>query len=377
MREIATVSIAELAPPNSLLAALRSWSGFAEVSPASEALPCDRWLQLSNMPVAVWEWTGGLPAIPLAPVGCSFLRDIEVSGSGYLFFDGRFLREHTHTSDVAMKRLQEHYPGNPLDSSSLNRVVLDEPVLVVAVPGHNVYGHWILDFLPRVMIAQKLLGHVMKDIPILLPSETPSWVSRMLQAYCQISQDRIRTYSESKDLIICRHVCLPSFGHNGSYSLHHLVRSFYNELGKASNIQTNRRICLSRRSFSEGRIFEARDLLEQIADARGYDIVCPEELSFSEQAAMYHSADCIVGEGGSGLHGSVFSKPGTITASVGFNWVQAHVSGAFEQRLIYMNRLESAPVVPDQPYKFTATQNDLNELFDMIDKLQQDRSKEP
>ncbi|WP_428376959.1 glycosyltransferase family 61 protein [Lichenicoccus sp.] len=374
MRTVETVDVAELGPPCSLLAGLREWRGFAEVCPVSEARPCEQWLQLSNQPDAVWEWSGGLPAISLAPIGCFLLQDIEISGSGYVFAQDRFVREHSHTSDVALKRLCEHYPGNPLDAASARRVTIDEPVLVVTGPGHNTYGHWILDFLPRVVIAQRLLGPVLDGMPILLPSGTPSWVPRMLQAYCNIAPDRLHMFSEQEDRVTCKYACLPSFGHDGSYSLHNLVREFYGDLGDACLAVPKRRVCLSRRSFSEGRVFVARESLERMAVARGYDIVRPEELSFTEQAAMYRSANCIIGEGGSGLHGSVFAEPGTIVASVGFNWVQAHVSGAFEQKLIYMNRLEDAPQTEDGIRNFSATDPDLTSLFEVIDQLQAGRS---
>ena len=89
---------------------------------------------------------------------------------------------------------------------------------------------------------------------------------------------------------------------------------------------------------------------------------------------MYHSASCIVGEAGSGLHGSVFSKPGTIVASIGFNWIQAHVSGAFEQRLVSLDRLQSVQSARDEVQAFTAQDNDLVGLFDQIDRLQKESS---
>ena len=273
-----------------------------------------------------------------------------------------------------MNRINENYPGNPLDSRRSNQVIIEEPVLLITGAGNPTYGHWILDFLPRLVIALRLLSLVSDAIPILLPSGTPGWVGRMLRAYCGIDPDRIRIYSEQDDNVLCRHLCLPSFGHNGTYSLHKIVREFYTSLGNASRIEKQRRICLSRSSFSQGRVFTARDSLERIASSRGYEIVRPEELSFSEQADMYHSATCIVGEAGSGLHGSVFSKPGTIVASIGFNWIQAHVSGAFEQRLVSLDRLQSVQSARDEVQAFTARDNDLVGLFDQIDRLQKESS---
>ena len=369
MSAVETVDVSDLAAPSPLLDCLQSWSGFAEVFPASEARPTGRWLSLNNRPEAVWEWTGGITAVPLAPIGCFFLGNIEISGPGYLFQGGRFLRERTHTSDVAMNRINEHYPGNPIDFRRANRVTIDEPVLMITGAGNPTYGHWILDFLPRLVIARRLLGPVLDALPILLPSGTPTWVPRMLKAYCGIESDQFRNYSESDDTVFCRQLCLPSFAHNGDYSLHELVREFYGALGAFPEPAAKRRICLSRRSFSEGRLFVARELLERIALSRGYEIVRPEELTFADQASLYRSASCIVGEAGSGLHGSVFSQAGTIVASVGFNWVQAHVSGALDQRLVSMDRLQDVLDAGTASKAFTADERDLIGLFDKVDSL--------
>jgi capsular polysaccharide biosynthesis protein len=104
-----------------------------------------------------------------------------------------------------------------------------------------------------------------------------------------------------------------------------------------------------------------------MAVSRGFEVFRPEELSFPDQAALFRSASCILGEGGSGLHASVFADPGTIVASVGFNWVQCHVVGAFQQSIISMNRLQVSDRRPDRPYRFTARDEDLIGLLDQID----------
>ncbi len=308
----------------------------------------------------------------LPPMGCSFLRNVEVSGSGYLFSNGRFIREYNHCSDVALARLQdENYGDNPFVNLRQNRVTINEPVLLFTGPGHNTYGHWLLDFLPRLFIAQKMLGLVLNQFPILLPSGTPSWAAGMMQEYCNIAPAQLLYYSETDDLVICNRVCIPTCGHNGQYAMHPLVRETYARLGGSVAPEAKRKICLSRRSFSLGRAFAARETFERMAAERGFDIVCPEELNFTEQAALFRSASCILGENGSGLHASVFADPGTIVASVGFNWVQCHVNAAFEQPLINLNRVQMLEPVPGEPQRFTTSEDDLYSLFDMIERVQQ------
>jgi capsular polysaccharide biosynthesis protein len=48
-------------------------------------------------------------------------------------------------------------------------------------------------------------------------------------------------------------------------------------------------------------------------EARGFTSVRPESLPFLEQARLLAGAEIVAGEAGSGLHGTVFSQPGTTT----------------------------------------------------------------
>ena len=47
--------------------------------------------------------------------------------------------------------------------------------------------------------------------------------------------------------------------------------------------------------------------------ARGFELVHPELLSFMDQIRLFASATVVAGEGGSGLHGTVFSEQGAVT----------------------------------------------------------------
>ena len=151
MSDIRTVGIGELAPACVLAEAVHSWRGFAELAPASLRRAAMPYLILPNAPDGNWTWNR-VPDCPLAPIGCSFLRDLEVSGSGYLFREGRFVREFVNISDVALQWLrQPDFFDNPLTHPRTNRVVLDEPALLVFGPRFEVFTAigTLLDFMPR------------------------------------------------------------------------------------------------------------------------------------------------------------------------------------------------------------------------------------
>jgi capsular polysaccharide biosynthesis protein len=320
-----------------------------------------------------------MPAQTLPAMGCAFVRDLEVCGSGYLFHQGRFVREYVNISDTALRWLgQPEFGDNPLTRPPANRVVIEEPALLVFGPGSSVYGHWLLDFMPRIFIAQQLLGPGLDDFVLPLPSDSPDWIVRMIHTLCGIPQDRFRYYSRHHDVVVCARACLPSYGHSGrrgDYALHSLLREFYDQFGDPGANRARRRICLSRRAqerqtYGVWRIFETRETMERMAAARGFEIVQPELLSFPEQIELIRSADCILGEHGSGMHAAVFAEPGTIIATVGaWNLHQFHISAAFELRSICMNRFQVVQDWNTPPFRFAAAEDDLTRLFDEIDRV--------
>jgi hypothetical protein len=382
MENIRTVEIRALAPVCSLAEAMRTWHGFAELTPPVQFSLAHSYVMLPP-PASSDPLQGpGDESVRLGAIGCSFVSDLEVCGSGYLFNEGRYVREFVHTSDVGLEWLERpDFPDNPIINPPTDRVVVEAPALLVFGPGSRIFGHWLLDFLPRIVIAQQLLGPALDDFVLPLPSDTPGWVAQMIQTFCGIGPDRILHYARDRELLCCPRACLPSFGHNGSYVLHPMMRQFYDRFGDPGAPRAKRRICLSRRdqerhTFSAWRIFEAREQMEEMAVRHGFEIVQPEQMSFPEQIELFRSADCILGEHGSGMHAAVFADPGTIVATVGlFNSVQLYIAAAFGHQFICLSEIEVLESVPNRPFRFTASKDDLLRMLEMIDTMHANRGE--
>ncbi len=377
MSDIPTVGIGELARPRPLSEALSCWNGFTELAPASSGGADFPYLILPNAANEGWKWDR-LPQYPLDPIGCSFLRDLKISGSGYLFQSGRFVREFVNLSETALRWLgQPDVDDNPLVRPRTNHLVMDEPVLMIFGPGWGTYGHWLLDFMPRIFVARQLLGSAMDDFVLPLPSDVPAWVVPMVHTFCDIDPGRIRYFSRYDDLLVCRRVCLPSYAHNGMYAPHPLMRVFYEQFGRPSAPRQKRRICVSRAgqdivAGENRRVFETRQLMEDKAAARGFEIVQPETLGFAEQVELFRSASCVLGEHGSGLHGAVFADPGTVVAVVRApeRNHQLKIAAGFSHKFICMNRIQVTRGTLSAPIRFEATEDDLDALFTMIDSVE-------
>lgn len=72
--------------------------------------------------------------------------------------------------------------------------------------------------------------------------------------------------------------------------------------------QTGRRIVLSRRGFAQRQLKNEPDIVGTL-ERHGFEVVHPEQLTFAEQVAVYHSADVIVGSASSALTNCVFCCP--------------------------------------------------------------------
>ena len=71
---------------------------------------------------------------------------------------------------------------------------------------------------------------------------------------------------------------------------------------------TGRRIVLSRRGFVQRQLLNEMEIIETLT-REGFEVVYPEKLSFAEQIALYHTADTIVGSASSALTNCIFCNP--------------------------------------------------------------------
>lgn len=72
--------------------------------------------------------------------------------------------------------------------------------------------------------------------------------------------------------------------------------------------RTGRRIILSRRGFFQRQLLNEAEIIE-VLTRQGFEVVYPEKLSFAEQIQLYHTADTIVGSASSALTNCIFCNP--------------------------------------------------------------------
>ncbi len=277
----------------------------------------------------------------VAELGVSHLERVIVSGSLYLFHDDRMISDGSEPGRVARRFAgAERLTPERLMLRS-ERVVLDPPALIVAGPGYPIWGHWLLDFLPRLAIALETLKREADRCVIPLPDDTPGFVYGMIRHFCGIGRERVFPYSVARQSVLCREAYVPSFAHN-NYFLHPWLGSFYQRFIPALIPELPRRFCVSRRGLSGGtrsvaRQFLQEDVFEAAAERAGIVCVSPETMPLATQIALFAQAELVLGVAGSGMHNTIFARPGTWVGQVGMpNSIQPRIAALGQHNQAYL-----------------------------------------
>ncbi|WP_428395500.1 glycosyltransferase family 61 protein [Lichenicoccus sp.] len=373
MRVVFTIQqtpLANLSAPLDTERALRDWSGFVQIRPPaapSPTLPID---VLENDPEARWQTAKHWKPVPamLDGIGCHLLRGVELVGPGYALYDSRFIHDGSETAKVSLDWITRIAFANPFLCRRPNIVVEKRPVMVVCGPGHRIWGHWIVEFLPRIEVARQTFGDCFDDILLALPSDAPAWVVGLIKFVFAIPEHRLRRYDPVRDRLLLAQCVIPSFCHSDEWVFHPFVRELFDRL-KPADCAPVRHVFVSRsgEGLTSNRVLHGREHLETLAAARGYEVVRPEALTFTEQFALFAGARRIVGEAGSGMHTALVSEAGTIVASLGMtNPIQLRIGELCGHRNVFMNRIR---VWDDAGVQCSEVAHaDSRSLFDQLDE---------
>lgn len=227
-----------------------------------------------------------------------------------------------------------------------NRTDLEKCVFI-SQPGQDIYGHWILDIIPRLFLL-KQAGFESERIVI---GQIPQWAHYFL-AMVGIEQRRLSILTEPNTTIL-RRVYVPSFLKVGftldrdfcANSWMSFVEQMQNSI-KQDRTQGPHKIFVSRSQWNANRIIKNSLEVEQAAIARGYLVVYPEKLSIEEQYKTFRNASIIFGQDGSGLHNIIFCakerlKLGVIGTKDRVNMWHLSICDALNHKIAYMTAKET------------------------------------
>ncbi len=267
-------------------------------------------------------------------LGCHQLFDVRLQRHGLVFHGDTFVSDPSHLGLVALEETRT--AGGARADTEI--IASHKPGIVFVGPGVRIYGHWLVDFIPRLKIAQEILGDDFEDYVLPLPVGTPPWALTMMRVLCGVTERHILWFDPETQSIDFRMALAPTYCH-ANYHMHPAASGFW-PTGKTLN--PARRLCISRMNFetrTDGvlKSFANRALFESLAVERDYELVYPEKLSLMDQIELFAEASHVVGEYGSALHNMLFAPAGSVVGAIRCpNDVQLRISALRGQTTVLL-----------------------------------------
>jgi len=124
------------------------------------------WLGASTPELAHWFYTDRCSP------GCGIyqVRNIKIRGIEVIEQAGRLLsipQNGVHRQSIINAIAQQPIQDHPV-------TMIDEPVVFLNGPAYQIYGHWLIDFLPRILLLARRLHHWQR-LKYLIPDDLPAF----------------------------------------------------------------------------------------------------------------------------------------------------------------------------------------------------------
>ncbi len=220
---------------------------------------------------------------------------------------------------------------------------IEGTALLLARPGDQIYGHWLLDIFPIVWLSVVCAGLRVRYV---LRKGNPEYAIAWLRAAGASTSDLIFYDSEAEILEVER--LLVASGLRRGNFLHPEMKEYRDWFELTAGLESaeprggDRKICISRRDWGSPRFREFRKLLNREAVElrclkRGFEIYQPEKQPLNQQIATFRQARLIVGESGSALHNSMFAGSeavvGVLAAGNRVSLIQNSLCTLFGQKI--------------------------------------------
>ena len=229
------------------------------------------------------------------------------------------------------------------------------------------YAHWILDVLPRILVAQGM--DVLKSLPVLITAPLTNWQLDMLRA---LGIDPACLSVVEGDLPLrCERLVVPIMSRELYFhpSAVLLLRKALDASGLLSPSPPWRRLYVRRRSSF--RLLRNDEEVASALASLGFEEVYPERLTLAQQARLFSEAAIVVGSEGAALTNALFMRPGTALVGLG----PATNNGPYYAVLSALLGLNYACVVgPSAPspnityigWDFEVALSDLDKALDLV-----------
>ena len=220
-----------------------------------------------------------------------------------------------HKSLITGYPLNWHWPHlesdfNNFTKQDLGGLVFFQEAIVLPTPGFRVYGHWLLDFLPRLLLTFDFFKSIGREMPI-VSRFVPPWAKKFIE-YSGLG-GIVKEYDNNVPFHI-ENAYLPLVPKDGMFYSSACLKECFAVINSkvapapSENYTDQSKILILRnKEPSASNQAELREALEPL----GFKAVFPEKLSFDDQVRLFRNAQLVVGEDGSAMHGIGFCQPTT------------------------------------------------------------------
>ena len=201
--------------------------------------------------------------------------------------------------------------------------------------GRTCLRAFLIEMLPRLWVGKKALGDAVSDYKVLLDAAAPRWLLRILTGTLGFSNTQLAFYKPTEEHVLVREAALPtlvSFDTHFHPIFNELIDEIVRDTRQHSALSVSR-VYLSRAAVSNPatphrRCLNETRLAEIAAQEFGFTVIAPETLSWPIQVNIFHNAEVIVGEFGSGMHNAIFARAGTRVGCIGIRNLTQTMIGA-------------------------------------------------
>lgn len=240
--------------------------------------------------------------------------------------------------DVLVPYVRDMWRAGQFPARSARPAETEDPMILAFDRGYMTYGHFLVDILPRLLIAEQTLGSAFADCSVFVPADLPTWGERILSAM-GFAPRRFYRFDWHRNALAVSLAIVPTLAH-AYYSFHPLAADSFREISRraAPELESgSRRLFLSRQGQHSNRRLVNRVRIEEIARGAGLEVVAPETLSFREQISLYGGSSLMVGEYGSALHNSIFMPRGSgVIALNPMQYLQSWLGALNEENTMYL-----------------------------------------
>lgn len=281
----------------------------------------------------------------VSDIGLYFTTNAKIRGSGYVVKDGKRLYGPDLIPDYVEAAIDNGSFEELNNDRQRSEVHISKPTALLCNEGYLIYGHWLVDLIPKAWMFFSQFGTVPDDIIYPFCDDVPEYGLNMLSMVFGMPRDNILIYNNRTDDLCVDKLVVPSLMHNNHIFhpaaaqaiafvrdkvLQHEIRSDTSK--KASRIYVSRQK-FRNKSISSKRFIDNEDELIFIAKSSGFDVIYPEEHSWAEQVRIFSDAKLIIGEAGSGMHNTLFSSSDAHVLSICDSQLQGTLAALLGQKL--------------------------------------------